>query len=93
MGLSGHVLLKRENIKQLIQATIYHIKWLDVWYTGWGKKKKESCYGPYDNIILTGCTIYGMGKNWGRFTLRVNNTNHSKSYHKPSTFYLKWFGW
>ena len=24
--------------------------------------KKDSRYGPYDNIILTGCTIYGMGE-------------------------------
>ena len=40
----------------------YKMVGLDVWYTGWGKMKKESCYGPYDNIILTGCTIYGMGK-------------------------------
>jgi len=31
-GLSGHVLLKRENIKHVIQATIDHIKWMDWMY-------------------------------------------------------------
>src|SRR5260370_10145395 len=84
MGLSGHV-----KYKHVIQATIDHIKWTGCMIYRMGKMKKYSCYGPYDNIILTRCTIYGMGENEGRFTLRVNNTNYSKSYHKPRAFYLK----
>ena len=35
----------------------------------------------------------GWGENEGRFTLRANNTNYSKSYRKPRAFYLKGFGW
>ena len=56
MGLSGHV-----KYKHVIQAII-HINWTGCMIYRMGKMKKDSCYGPYDNIILTRCTIYGMGE-------------------------------
>ena len=76
--------------------TSYHWSYkLDWMYDIQDGEKWRKIHTTAHMIILFWMDVQymGWGENEGRFTLRANNTNYSKSYHKPSTFYLKRFGW